>query len=75
MATGDRSNLRLSDLKTRTPTGSRMVSLKVPVDVATGIDQLAKQLKATKTSVVVALLNEGLAIAQKKHARFGNSAG
>lgn len=66
MATGDRSNLRLSDLKTRTPTGSRMVSLKVPVGVAAAIDQLAKQLKATKTSVVIALLNEGLAVAQKK---------
>ena len=66
MATGDRSNLRLSDLKTRTPTGTRLMNVKIPVELVTAIDRLAKQLKASKTSVVVALLNEGLAIAQKK---------
>jgi hypothetical protein len=71
----DRSTLRLSDLKTRTPTGSRLMNVKVPLDVVTAIDRLSKELKATKTSVVVALLNEGLAVAQKRHARFGNSAG
>ena len=65
----ERTNLRLSDLKTRTPTGSRLMNVKVPVDIVTAIDRLSKDLQATKTSVVVALLNEGLAIAQKKHAR------
>ena len=65
----ERTNLRLSDLKTRTPTGSRLMNVKVPVDVITAIDRLAKQLNASKTSVVVALLNEALEVAQKKHAR------
>ena len=45
------------------------MNVKIPGEIATAIDQLAKQLKATKTSVVVALLNEGLAIAQKTHKR------
>jgi len=62
----ERSNLRLSDLKSRTPTGSRLMNVKIPVDVVTEIDRLSKELNATKTSVVVALLNEGLAIAQKR---------
>ena len=42
------------------------MNVKIPVELVTAIDRLAKQLKASKTSVVVALLNEGLAIAQKK---------
>ena len=46
-----------------------MVNVKLPLDVLDGINRLAKQLKATKTSVIVALLNEGLEIAKKKHAR------
>ena len=74
MAT-ERSKLRLSDLKTRTPNVSRLMNVELPVELCNAIDQLAKQLHATKTNVIVALLNEGLAVAQKKHARFGNSAG
>ena len=62
----ERSKLRLADLKTRRPTGSKLMNVKVPVETAKAIDQLAKQLKASKTSVVVALLNEGLAMAQKR---------
>jgi hypothetical protein len=69
MATAERSNLRLSDLKARTPSSTRLVNMKLPIEVFTQIDRLAKRLKATKTSVVVALLNEGLAISQKKHTR------
>ncbi len=65
----ERSNLRLSDLKSRTPSGARMMNVKVPLDVVTAIDRLSKELNATKTSVVAALLNEGLAIAQKKHTK------
>ena len=42
------------------------MNVKIPVDVVTEIDRLSKELNATKTSVVVALLNEGLAIAQKR---------
>jgi hypothetical protein len=62
----ERSKLRLSDLKTRTPTGSRLMNVKLPIEIITAIDRLAKQLSASKTSVIVALLNEGLAMAQKK---------
>ena len=68
MAT-ERSKLRLIDLKERRPAGSRLMNVKVPVDTLAAIDKLAKQLNATKTSVVVALLNEALAVTQKKHAR------
>ena len=65
MAT-ERSNLRLKDLKARTPAASRLMNVKVPLDTLAGIDRLAKQLNATKTSVIVALLNEALAVAAKK---------
>jgi hypothetical protein len=61
----ERSKLRLSDLKSRIPSGTRLMNVKVPLDVLTAVDQLAKQLNASKTQVVVALLNEGLAIAGK----------
>jgi len=64
MAT-ERSNLRLKDLKAKTPTASRLMNIKVPLDTLAGIDKLAKQLNATKASVVVALLNEALAVAGK----------
>jgi hypothetical protein len=65
----ERSNLRLSDLKKRTPAASRLMNVKVPVDTLAAIDRLAKRLETTKTSVVVALLNEALAVAQKTHKR------
>jgi len=63
MAT-ERRNLRLSDLKARTPGATRLMNVKVPTDTLDAIDRLAKQLKATKTSVIVALLNEALAVAK-----------
>jgi hypothetical protein len=69
MATVERSNLRLSDLKSRTPRSTRLMNVKIPIDLATAIDRLAKQLNANKTQVVVALLNEALAVAEKKYAR------
>jgi hypothetical protein len=62
----ERSNLRLSDLKTRTPTATRLMNVKLPIEVATAVDRLSKQLNASKTQVVIALLNEALAGAQKK---------
>ena len=65
----DRNSLRLSDLKTRTPTGSRLMNVKVPVDILAGIDRLSKQFNASKTDVVVALLNEALAVAAQKTRR------
>ncbi len=66
MVTVERQKLRLADLKTRTPAATRLMNVKVPVDTLAAIDQLAKQLSASKTDVVVALLNEALAIAEKK---------
>jgi pyrrolidone-carboxylate peptidase len=66
MATPERSTLRLSDLKTRTLVGMRVISMKLPNEVVSAIDRLAKELNATKTHVVVALLHEGMAIAHKK---------
>jgi hypothetical protein len=62
----ERGKLRLSDLKTRTPTSTRLMNVKLPVDIVTAIDRLSKQLHASKTDVVVALLNEALAIAGTK---------
>ncbi len=65
----DRSNLRLSDLSRRTHTGTRLMNVKLPVDTLNAIERLTKELKATKTSVVVALLNEGLALVPKARKR------
>ena len=42
------------------------MNVKVPSHMATAIDQLTKQLGTTKTDEVIALLNEGLAVAQEK---------
>jgi len=61
----ERSNLRLGDLKARTPAQTRLMNVKVPIDTLAGIDKLAKKMNASKTEVVVALLNEALAIAGK----------
>jgi hypothetical protein len=66
MASPERSKLRLTDLKARAPAGTRLMNVKVPVDILNAIEQLAKRLKASKTDVVVALLNEALATAQEK---------
>jgi len=65
MAT-ERSKLRLKDLKAKVPTAARLKNVRVPVDTLDGIDRLAKKLDATKTSVIVALLNEALAVAKKR---------
>lgn len=61
-----RSQLRIADLKRRDPVPARLMSIKVPASIAGAIDRLAKDLGASKTDVVVALLNEGLGAATKK---------
>jgi len=54
-----RSELRLSDLeKTKTP--SKLMNVKVPVNVSDAIDRLSRRLGSSKTATVIALLNEGL---------------
>ena len=64
-------DLKLSDLRGRTRGGSRMMNVKVPVYVSDAITKVARDLKASKTEVVVALLNEGLAVSQETLRRLG----
>ena len=58
-----RGNLRLADLKARERTTSRLMNVKIPAYVGDAIQRVAKDLGASKTEVVIALLNEGLAVA------------
>jgi len=55
-----RSQLRISDLKARGPVGSRLMNVKIPAHLHDAIGKLARTLNASKTAVVIALLNEGL---------------
>jgi hypothetical protein len=65
--TEERKTLRIGDLKRRLhPAPKQLMNMKIPAAMAAAIDQLAKRLGVTKTDVVIALLNEGLAVAQKK---------
>ncbi len=59
-----RADLRLSDLKTRERRTSRLMNVKIPVHLSDAIEEVARALGASKTEVVVALLNEGLGVAQ-----------
>jgi hypothetical protein len=55
------ANLRLSDLYGREKEGeTKLLALHVPKELTTRIDRLAKDLKAKKREVILALLNEGL---------------
>lgn len=56
----DRSTLRIADLKRRQPTGLRPINLKIPAHQWNEIARLARQFGATKTEIVIALLNAGL---------------
>lgn len=55
-----RGELRLSDLKKREHTSSRLMNVKIPAYVSDAIQKVASDLGASKTEVVIALLNEGL---------------
>ena len=55
-----RAELRIRDLKNRTYCGSRLMNVKIPTRVSDAIERVADDLDASKTEVVVALLNEGL---------------
>jgi hypothetical protein len=59
-----RADLRLQDLKRRERTSSRLMNVKIPADVSEAIQRVARDLRASKTEVVVALLNEGLAASE-----------
>ncbi len=55
------ADLRLSDLYGREREGAtKLLALYVPKELTTRIDRLAKELRAKKREVILALLNEGL---------------
>ena len=60
------AKLSLDDLVSRGRTGreiTKLMNVKVPIPVLGRIGELAKKLRTTKTGVVIAILNEGLATA------------
>jgi hypothetical protein len=62
-------NLRLDDLVTRGKRGreeTKLMNVKVPANVLGRIDRAAANLGATKTEVVIAILNEGLEAAEQE---------
>jgi hypothetical protein len=62
-------NLRLDDLVTRGKRGreeTKLMNVKVPANVLSRIDRAAANLGATKTEVVIAILNEGLEAAEQE---------
>lgn len=68
-----RSELRLSDLRERrkkTP-DVKLLNVKVPDSVSDGIARVARELNCSKTEAVIALLNEGLAVAERRLGRNG----
>jgi hypothetical protein len=64
-----RADLRLQDLKGREKGLSKLMNVKIPAHISDAIQNVAKNLGASKTEVVIALLNEGLDIS--KHALKG----
>lgn len=62
------SELRLSHLYEQPldPADLRLVNLKVPADLLARVHRVALQLGVTKTSAIIALLNEGLAEARRR---------
>jgi len=63
--TPNRSELRIADLKGRTRIPSKLMNVKVPLSMVQSIDRLAREFGQTKTGIVLALLNEGLAQATR----------
>ena len=55
-----RADIRLGDLRGREHTTSKLMNVKIPAEVSDRIQRVATSLKASKTEVVIALLNEGL---------------
>ena len=58
--TGDRSNLRIADLKARKPTTTRLINVKIPGHIMEAINRMAQKLNTTKSAVTVALLEAGV---------------
>lgn len=55
-----KSELRLTDLKRDQPSRTRLMNVMIPAHVSDAIGCVADTLGASKTDVVMALLNEGL---------------
>ena len=55
-----RADLRLTDLRRRDKGTSKLMNVKIPTHVSDAIQKVARDLGASKTEVVIALLNEGL---------------
>ena len=61
-----RSELRIADLKNRDGgRTARLMNVKVPASVGAAIERIAADLDATKTDVVIALLNQGIDVASE----------
>ena len=63
------ARLGLNDLVSRNTTGSeasKLMNVKVPSTLLARLDALASKLRAKKTEVVIAILNEGLENADKE---------
>ncbi|HVM96736.1 MAG TPA: hypothetical protein VMT89_10120 [Candidatus Acidoferrales bacterium] len=58
-----RSELRLKHLKNRERSTARLMNVKIPANVSDAIERVARDLDASKTDVVIALLNQGLSVA------------
>jgi hypothetical protein len=59
-------DLHIADLKNRPRVASRLMNVKIPGKLFAEIERIATDLDVSKTDVVVALLNAGLDLAQKK---------
>lgn len=59
-----RVDLRLGDLRGRGQVASKLMNVKIPTEVNQKIQRVAEALKASKTEVVIALLNEGLDVSE-----------
>jgi hypothetical protein len=57
---GDRSNLRIADLKGRKPRATRQVNWKLPIHLIEAVNRMAEEMGTTKTQIIIALLNAGL---------------
>jgi hypothetical protein len=59
-----RVDLRLGDLRGRSQVASKLMNVKIPTEVNQKIQKVAEALRASKTEVVIALLNEGLDVSE-----------
>jgi predicted DNA-binding protein len=55
-----RPDLMLDDLLAREPMPERLLSVRLPVELLSRLDAVAKTLHTRKGEIVVAVLNEGL---------------